>query len=169
MWSTMWKENTATPPTHIYIFVFVNEVFNIVRRVFLLRSKVIIHLICCKSIHPPEKFLRPSLQNISLARQAHNKNENEGHQMKASFGAMLFGLQTLARWKKSCVKHLVFRSSFFSSLPIPPPSAPFEPFFLRTEFQPDRGTPVEKQFDHFELPVDRVLRVDIMDNKVVCL
>ena len=51
----------------------------------------------CKSIHPLEKFLRPSLQNISLARQARNKNEKEGHQMKASFGAMLFGLQTLAR------------------------------------------------------------------------
>ena len=39
--------------------------------------------------------------------------------------------------------------------------------FLRPEFQPERGTFLEKQLDCFELSLDRFSRVDSVDNEML--
>ena len=56
------RENIATPSG--YIFVFVNEVFNIVRRVFLLRNILDLFPMRYAPIYPLGIFPHLSSQNV---------------------------------------------------------------------------------------------------------
>lgn len=83
----MWKENTATPPTYIDIFVFGDEVFNIVIRVSLLMYRVDLFPMRYTPIYPLGIFHHLSSQNVCAARPMHNMNRRTGRQKISSFDA----------------------------------------------------------------------------------
>ena len=83
----MRKENTATPPAYIYIFVFVNEVFNIVTRVSLSPYIPGIYLIHYATIYTLGIFPHLSAQNVWTARPRYNKNGRLGRQKISAIDA----------------------------------------------------------------------------------
>ena len=80
----MREENTATPLAYIYIFVFVNEVFNIFNAKFPLPRIANWCPSCSEPKYSLEIYLLLQPQNISAVRSKCNKNGSMGHQMKSS-------------------------------------------------------------------------------------
>ena len=79
--------------------------------------------------------------------------------MTAVTDVVLLGQLILAHGKKSCAERLVFQRRVLFVRNTPIKTAQFEPSFLCTEFEPERGTFLEKQFYCFELPLDRFSRI----------
>jgi len=78
----LWGENIATPSG--YIFVFVNEMLNIINVRFPSQSMIKISPTHYTAKHPPEICSHLLPQNISSPHSGHKKNEIEGHQMTSS-------------------------------------------------------------------------------------
>ena len=83
------RENIATPSR--YIFVLGDEVFNIVRRVFLTRCITRLLMRCSTAIYPLGIFLHLLPQSILRVQRECNKNETSGRQKISSIHTTLPG------------------------------------------------------------------------------
>ena len=85
------EANIETLPQ--YIFVFANEVFDIIISIFRLPYIQGLDLIHYTPIYSLEKSLRLSLQNILRARSIHKKNGREDRQKTLLIYTKWFGQQ----------------------------------------------------------------------------
>ena len=100
------EANIETLPQ--YIFVFVNEVFDIIISIF--RSPCILNLglIGYVPIYPLEKSPHLSPQNIFPARLKQKKNGIKDRQKTSPIYTTLYRRREREHRKKSAVKHVVF-------------------------------------------------------------
>ena len=91
------------------IFVFVNEVFNIITPIFLWLCEEGLYPTNCKSKCSLEIYLHPLPQSISLTHQGHNMKGITGRQKISSTCALQLMEQMIEYRKKFVLKLVVFQ------------------------------------------------------------